>query len=156
MKQYKDTDYWVCENGDVFRKGKQLKPQMKKRKGKDRYYYLKLSKNNKIKCEYIHRMVAELYLPNPNELPEIDHIDGDRFNNHYNNLEWVSSKENHDRAIDKGLIESKLTADDVKWIKEHFVLGDRTYGTRALGRKFGVHNTLISDIIRGDAWKQVI
>lgn len=155
MKQYRDTDYWVNEKGEVFRNGKQLKPQMKKRKGKDRYYYITLSKNNKPVCDYIHRMVGELYIPNPDNLPEIDHLDGNRFNNHYTNLEWVTSKENHDRAKQKGLIETKLTIDDIKWIKKNCVLNHETLGLRAIGRKFNVHMTLIRDIMNNKVWKDV-
>jgi hypothetical protein len=156
MKQYKDTDYWVCENGDIFRNEKQLKPQMKKRKGKDRYFYLKLSQNNVKKSQYIHRMVAETYIPNPNNLPEIDHKDGDRFNNHISNLEWVEMRENRKRAFDAGLILRKLTPENVKWIKENFIKGSRQFGTRAMARKFDVHNSLICDIMNNIIWKEIV
>jgi hypothetical protein len=43
---------------------------------------------------YIHRLVAAAFLPNPNLLPQVDHIDGNRKNNHFENLRWVSAKEN--------------------------------------------------------------
>ena len=46
----------------------------------------------------VHRLVAEAFLPNPNNLPYVLHIDGDRENNHYTNLEWSSRQSNHPRA----------------------------------------------------------
>ncbi len=42
----------------------------------------------------IHRLVAAAFLPNPENLPEVDHTDDNSFNNHYTNLEWVTSAEN--------------------------------------------------------------
>ncbi len=58
--------------------------------------YLKtnISINGKIQTVFIHRVVAELFIPNPNNLPEVNHIDGNKENNHKENLEWVTSKEN--------------------------------------------------------------
>ena len=43
---------------------------------------------------YVHRLVAELFIPNPENKPEIDHIDTNRHNNNVNNLRWVTRKEN--------------------------------------------------------------
>ena len=48
------------------------------------------------KCEFvsIHRLVAEEYIPNPNNYPIVNHLDGDKQNNHYTNLEWCTQKDN--------------------------------------------------------------
>lgn len=53
----------------------------------------------------IHRLVALAFLPNPDPLsrPHINHIDGNKLNNHISNLEWVSAWENNRHAIDMGL-----------------------------------------------------
>jgi hypothetical protein len=48
---------------------------------------------------YIHRLVAKYFVPNPQEKKEVNHIDGDKQNNHYTNLEWVTHKENSYHAI---------------------------------------------------------
>ena len=48
---------------------------------------------------YIHRLVAEAFIPNPNNLPEIDHIDTDKTNNVWTNLRWVDRKENLNNPI---------------------------------------------------------
>lgn len=55
------------------------------------------------RCFLLHRLVAEAFVPNPLNKPVIDHLDGNKLNNNYNNLEWVSSAENNQRAYDKGL-----------------------------------------------------
>jgi hypothetical protein len=56
--------------------------------------YLCLADNQ---YKYVHRIVAEAFIPNPNKYPAIDHIDGDKTNNHVSNLEWVTYRENSKR-----------------------------------------------------------
>lgn len=53
----------------------------------------------------VHRLVAEAFVPNPFGLPYVDHIDGNKKNNDAGNLEWVSEKENSQRAVVMGLYE---------------------------------------------------
>ncbi|PFA42012.1 NUMOD4 motif-containing HNH endonuclease [Bacillus thuringiensis] len=53
---------------------------------------------------YVHRAVAETFLENPHNKPEVNHIDGNPENNHLSNLEWVTKKENMNHAFDNGLI----------------------------------------------------
>jgi hypothetical protein len=122
MKRFRDTDYYVCENGDVFRKYKNKirlkKPQMvrKYKNGKpikDKYFGMYLYQKSKGTFFLTHRLVAEVYLPNPNNLPEVDHLDNNRFNNHYTNLEWVSGDENRKRAVDSGLMKKNNPLSDI-------------------------------------------
>ena len=58
------------------------------------YLQVHLSKNKKTYNFLIHRLVAETFIPNPNNLPEINHIDEDKTNNRVDNLEWKSHKGN--------------------------------------------------------------
>ena len=58
------------------------------------YLFINLSKNGKTKPFYIHRLVAQAFLPNPDNLPDVNHKDEDKTNNYVENLEWCSRKYN--------------------------------------------------------------
>jgi len=95
-------------NGKVNRKGKELKPGA----GGANRAYLKayFSVEGKQTSEYVHRLVAKAFIPNPDNLPEVNHIDGDPFNNNVSNLEWCTHSDNIQHAYDTGLMnkEKKL------------------------------------------------
>ncbi len=92
-------NYRVASNGDVwvFINGKflhTLTPQI------NNAGYLRinlLSNLGKWRFFLVHRLVAELYKPNIYDLPDVDHIDGNKMNNNYSNLEWVTHSENMKR-----------------------------------------------------------
>lgn len=58
------------------------------------YYFVNLSKNGIVKNFKIHRLVANAFIPNPNNLPQINHKDEDKTNNKANNLEWCNNQYN--------------------------------------------------------------
>ena len=86
MKDIKGYEgiYAVTEDGQVWSyiKNKFLRPTGKTYKG------VCLCKDGKHTTYYVHRLVAEAYLPNPNNLPQVNHKDENPTNNHVNNLEW--------------------------------------------------------------------
>ena len=81
------------------------------------YLCINASKNNKIKKLKIHRLVAEAFIPNPDNLPQINHKDGNKLNNIVSNLEWVSSKENVRHAIVNNLKKFSYKGEIAKYIQ---------------------------------------
>ena len=92
-KVWNHNNYWI-------RPERILKAQVS-----DRGYLRIRLGHNKTKCtRRIHRLVAEAFIPNPNNLPEVNHIDGDKLNNKVNNLEWISKSNNLKHAVQLGLL----------------------------------------------------
>lgn len=58
------------------------------------YQFVQLYKQDKFKSKRIHRVVAEVFIPNPNNLPQVNHKDENKENNSIDNLEWCTSKDN--------------------------------------------------------------
>lgn len=63
------------------------------------YKYVSFHLDGKRKNHYVHRLVADAFVPNPNNLPVVDHIDFDRANNRADNLQWTTQKQNVVRSI---------------------------------------------------------
>ena len=101
MKDIKDYEglYAITSCGRIwsYRRKKFLAPR------KNKYGYLQavLCKDGIHKTVRIHRLVAEAYIPNPNNLPQVDHIDGNKEHNWINNLQWMTNKDNTTKAKGK-------------------------------------------------------
>ena len=116
------------------------------------------------KTYLLHRVVAETFIPNPDNKPVVNHIDGNPLNNNVSNLEWCTPSENQKHAYRIGLRlpmrgegspVSKLKDGDIKYIRTHCKKGDLSFGLSALARKFGVNVTTIENIVDGNTWKHI-
>lgn len=148
----------TCRGSEQLRKGRWLKP----RPIKTGYLRANLYCGDGTAIDrYIHRLVAESFLSNPLNLPEVNHKDGDKTNNHVSNLEWVSSSDNKRHAHSMGLNKapsfpgeshpsSKLTAEQVVQIRG---MTGKSY--REISLMFGVSSKLIGLIIRRKAWRHI-
>ena len=67
------------------------------------YSIVGLSKNSSRRTRYVHRLVALHFVPNPDNLPEVNHKDGNKLNCRADNLEWTTRKENERHAYENGL-----------------------------------------------------
>lgn len=102
-------NYAITEDGKVwsFRgKGKWLKPQ----NNGIGYLYVGLCKDGIRYNKSVHRLVAEAWIPNPEEKSDVNHIDGNKINNHFSNLEWATHSENTQHAWKNGLHENTRKA----------------------------------------------
>jgi hypothetical protein len=71
---------------------------------KDGYYRISIRQKPRRIRLMVHKLIAEVFVENPNNLKEINHIDGIKINNHWENLEWCTHSENLKHAYDNGLI----------------------------------------------------
>ena len=94
----------VCGGSKQYCKERILKPQCRKLG----YLAVSLSKNSVVKSFLVHRLVAIVFIPNPNDFPQVNHKDENTSNNHVENLEWCNQKYNSNYGTSKQRIASKL------------------------------------------------
>ena len=157
-----DGDYQESNYGRTkslkFGKEKILRPALHK-KG---YLYVALSKKGKMKIFKVHRLVAKCFISNPQNLPEVNHKFGVKFDNYFENIEWTTHLKNVEHSVKMGLQKtgaerhnSKLTKEQILYIREHLIPYDTEFGGAALSRKFNVAESTIWDIVNFKKYRNV-
>ena len=145
----------VHSNGKIFSEGKELN-QLDNGAG-----YLacivgrKLTKSGRVgpKLEYVHRLVAKAFIPNPDSLPQVNHKDFDKANNDVSNLEWISRADNIQHSHDNGKMQKRyevgaVTVLTIEQVKECYTRVVRDgEGVNAVAVSMGKPRTTISSII---------
>lgn len=151
------SNYVIFSDGNVFScKRKRL---MKLTLDKN-IKYLRLSlrdDSGNIITYLVHRLVAEAFIPNPENKPEVNHIDGNKLNNNVSNLEWVTRKENMLHAHSLGLRDNNGEGNPRDILSEEEVLAvynDLLDGARVcdLADRYNVSRPTISDIKAKRNW----
>lgn len=95
--------YEIYEDGSIWTVGNKFngykRKKMATKVNRSGYLQLFLSKDGWQKTYTVHRLVAETFISNPNNLPQVNHIDGNKQNNAVSNLEWVTAKQNKTHAM---------------------------------------------------------
>ena len=99
-----------------------IMPQTKQHHG---YHAVMFWMNNNAYCRKVHRLVAEAFIPNPDNLKEVNHIDGNHDNNQVSNLEWITHQANVQHSFDTGIKQPH------RWTaEERRKIGDKVRGAR--------------------------
>ena len=153
-------NYGFTENGEVFnlKFERQLKPYVSATTG---YLYITLRhKDGRYRPTSLHRCVAKLYIDNPNNLPFVNHIDGNKLNPNKNNLEWTDNSRNIQHAYDIGLIpKGEDRYNNVNPVEKiHHVcqlLQEGIFSNKEIEEITGVNYKTIGQIKYGKQWKDI-
>jgi hypothetical protein len=147
-----------------WRKGKICK-QSKSNLG---YMTVGFTVNNVKVNKYVHRLVAEAFITNINNYPQVNHIDCNKTNNRMYNLEWCTNSENHIHASKNGLNKlhlhrvaysgeengrALLTKEQVLEIKQKYI--PYKYSAKKLSKEYGVSESCITHILNNTSWKEI-
>lgn len=152
--------YTIDESGNVYSAiNNIIRKPSNHRQG---YKLIMLFKDGKKKCHLVHRLVAKTFIPNSDNKATVNHIDGDKKNNHISNLEWATQTENGNHAIRTGLRimpvgenhhHSILTVELIEKIKAKYVKG--VYGYKCLEKEFGIKWCTIAAVLTERNWKHL-
>ena len=126
------------------------------------YMQVQLSINGKPKMFLVHRLVAMCFIPNPNNYKQVNHIDGNKLNNHVSNLEWCSNQQNMDHAKRLGLIKSpkgekhgnaKITEAIV--IEIFRLYNVEKWTQQRIADHFEINQSTVGKVLRRKQWKHV-
>lgn len=140
----------IRNNGQIFLNGKELNQHIRK----DRCHVVWLNNQN----QYVHRLVAEKYIPNPDNKKTVNHKDGNRSNNNVENLEWMTVRENLEHARlnklwGKNIVDKrKLSDDDIIDIKNKYI--PRIYSMYKLADEYCVDYKTIWTIVNNVSYKK--
>ena len=149
MKKIRYEDLDIRRDGSIFYNGIPKKFYLTK-KG-----YLQTQVDGK--RHYVHRLIAQKYIPNPNNKPTVNHKDGNKSNNSVDNLEWNTYKENNQHAYNTGLkspskdVNRKLTMEQAMEIRNKYI--PRKYTQQMLSEEYGISQRAINHILHNKIYQ---
>jgi hypothetical protein len=126
----------------------------------DKYNYLSIGLyvNNKRVTKLIHRIVALNWIPNPENKPQVNHIDGDKHNNRVDNLEWATDYENKLHATKSGLFNNiGINNSKAKLSEEQIIEILKSEDTpKNIAKKYNVTRSCIYQIVNRKRWTHIV
>lgn len=113
------------------------------------YYMVSFKSDGKKYWARNHRLIAETLIPNPDNLPQVNHIDGCKLNNKIENLEWCTNKHNTQEAYDNGLYKSKKEC-PVRAINKNTGQIQEFNSIRSCGKQLHLNRKTITSILKGE------
>lgn len=145
VKEYEEL-YQVSNLGRVKRvKTGRILKGIKDRGG---YLLVGLYKNNIVSKKLIHRLVAQAFIPNSENKPQVNHMDENKTNNRVSNIEWTTAKENSNHGTRN---ERSSKTKSIPIIATNIKTGDSTefYGTNECARQLGLNHSNITHVLKG-------
>ena len=153
-KQFDFSMYRVSTHGRVF--SRRTKKILKLHLNKSGYPCVKLSstaEDGRDMTVRVHRMVAEAFIPNPYNLPTVNHLDGIKYNNFRSNLEWASHSRQMTHAVETGLLDTRKPSEGLVRLIRVFIGCGRSDADLALAYNLSV--TTIASIRQRLAYTHV-
>lgn len=118
------------------------------------YVKVYISDGNNRHRQFVHRLVAKAFIPNPNYYHEVNHIDGNKKNNVVENLEWVTRSQNMKHAYETGLSDKsenrKLTREQIHFMRMNYIPKSKEFSARSYAKKYNMNDSEIYRIISGE------
>lgn len=146
-----NEDTLISKTGQVIsRYGKNLKHCECKSTG---YFRVKI----RGKRRNIHRLLALMFVPNPNNYPMVNHIDGNKKNNSLSNLEWCTVHQNNEHAQRTGLLVkgTEVHTNILDEIQVKTIFYCREVSNKNIAKYFGMHPSNVYRIRKGQSWKHL-
>lgn len=128
---------------------------------KGQYLSVNLTKNNVTKNQYVHRLVCIAFYGYLGNNFQVNHKDGNKHNNHLNNLEWVTPKENQEHKYTvlgqdqngENNPANKYPEHKIRMVKKMFLIGNKTQ--RQIARELDIDYRYVNAIVKGKVWTHI-